>query len=361
MQIICIYKYLNTCATININDAIMKTQHTTVTTFELPLHVIDLPFVSLCTPTFNRRPFIPYLIKCIENQTYPKDKMEWIIVDDGTDKIEDLVAHLPYVKYYKSLTRMLLGKKRNVMHDKCNGSIIVYMDDDDYYPEERVQHAVEMLLANPEALCAGSSEMHIYFSDLKQMYQCGPYGLNHSTAATFAFRKELLKEVSYNDNEAIAEEKHFLRNYTIPFVQLNTEKTILVFAHIHNSVDKKMIINTPTACVKKSDKRLDDFFGYNNKELKQFYSRDLNDKLLTYPLGKPENKPETLQQIELLTNERKKRAELHETMTKDMIEMKKSHDKVMENKDYLISVLLKQNKELKETNKTLQERLDAII
>ena len=47
----------------------------------------DLPFVSVCTPTFNRRPFIPYLIDCFMKQDYPKDRMEWIIVDDGDDKI----------------------------------------------------------------------------------------------------------------------------------------------------------------------------------------------------------------------------------------------------------------------------------
>ena len=59
-----------------------------------------LPFVSICTPTFNRRPFFPMAIKCFEHQTYPKDKMEWIIVDDGTDKIEELVSHIPQVKYF---------------------------------------------------------------------------------------------------------------------------------------------------------------------------------------------------------------------------------------------------------------------
>ena len=59
------------------------------------------PFVSICTPTFNRRPFFPYIIKCFENQTYPKDRMEWIIIDDGTDKIEDIVSHVPQVKYFK--------------------------------------------------------------------------------------------------------------------------------------------------------------------------------------------------------------------------------------------------------------------
>ena len=47
--------------------------------------------VSVCTPTFNRRPFIPMMIKMYETQDYPLNKMEWIIIDDGTDPIEDLI------------------------------------------------------------------------------------------------------------------------------------------------------------------------------------------------------------------------------------------------------------------------------
>ena len=339
----------------------------------------QLPFVSLCTPTFNRRPFIPFLIKCIELQTYPKENIEWIIIDDGADPIEDLVVGLPYVKYYKYATRMLLGKKRNIMHDKCSGEIIIYMDDDDYYPPERVSHAVDRLMNNPDALCAGSSEMHIYFNDLNKMYQCGPYGPNHSTAATFAFRKELLQTVRYNDDEAIAEEKHFLKNYTIPFVQLDVTKTILVFPHIHNSVDKKTLINgegngnnngnnNNNKYVKMSSKTLDDFFrgrGGNNKddeatihELRNFYTKDLNNILMNYPLGNPSHKPETMQQIKKLNDERKKilepLQELHDKMTNEMIELKNSHAAVITNKDYLIGALFKQNKELKEKINILQ-------
>ena len=105
----------------------------------------DLPFVSVCTPTFNRRPFIENMFECFRNQTYPKEKMEWIIVDDGTDKIKDLVdkANIPQIKYFAVNEKMKLGKKRNFMHEKTSGSILVYMDDDDYYPPQRVQHAVD--------------------------------------------------------------------------------------------------------------------------------------------------------------------------------------------------------------------------
>jgi glycosyltransferase involved in cell wall biosynthesis len=136
------------------------------------------PFVSICMPTFNRRPFIPIIIKCFENQTYPKDKIEWIIVDDGTDKIEDLVAHIPQVKYFKYDKKMSLGKKRNITNEKARGDIIIYMDDDDYYPPERISHAVTTLQKNPKALCAGSSTMYMYFKHIDKMYEFGPYGPN---------------------------------------------------------------------------------------------------------------------------------------------------------------------------------------
>ena len=70
-----------------------------------------LPKVSVCTPTFNRRPFIPMMIECFNNQTNPKDKVEWIIIDDGTGKIEELVTHIPQVKYFYYPEKLTLGKK----------------------------------------------------------------------------------------------------------------------------------------------------------------------------------------------------------------------------------------------------------
>ena len=59
------------------------------------------PFVSVCTPTYNRRKFIPQLIKCFKNQTYPKQLMEWIVIDDGEDSVEDLFKDVECVKYFR--------------------------------------------------------------------------------------------------------------------------------------------------------------------------------------------------------------------------------------------------------------------
>tara|TARA_B100000287_G_scaffold427755_2_gene477938 strand:- start:553 stop:1641 length:1089 start_codon:yes stop_codon:yes gene_type:complete len=266
------------------------------------------PFVSICTPTFNRRPFFPYIIKCIEYQDYPKDKIEWIIIDDGTDKIKDLVSHLPYVKYFEYETKMSLGKKRNLMHEKSKGEILVYMDDDDYYPVDRVSHAVETLLSHPQALCSGSSEIFIYFKHNKTVYKFGPYGPNHATAGTFAFKRKLLEISKYDDKAAIAEEKQFLQNYTIPFVQLDPQKTILVFSHDHNTFDKRKLLENPHPdLVKETDKKVEEFI--KDDEMRNFYMNEVDNILKDYEPGRPTMKPDVLTQIIDIEERRRKDAE----------------------------------------------------
>ena len=253
------------------------------------------PFVSVCTPTFNRRPFFEYTIKCFQEQTYPKDRIEWIIIDDGTDKIEDLVVDIRNVKYFKYDNKLTLGKKRNIMHEKSKGDIIVYMDDDDYYPKERVSHAVDMLKSDKKALCAGSSEIYIYFNDIKLIYQFGPYGPNHATAGTFAFKRELLNITSYNEEACLAEEKHFLKDYTIPFVQLNPLKTILVFSHSQNTFDKKkLLVNVPNNYVKQSDKTLKTFI--EKDDTITFYSETIHELIKDYKEGEIIMKPDVIKQ-----------------------------------------------------------------
>jgi hypothetical protein len=278
---------------------------TTEITKSTPEYFKKYPFVSVCTPTFNRRPFINAMISCFNNQEYPQDRMEWIIIDDGTDPIEDLVASHPRVKYFKYDTKMTLGKKRNLLHEKSRGEILVYMDDDDYYPPQRVSHAVEMLTSHPDALCAGSSEIYIYFKHIGQMKRFGPYGPNHATAGTFAFKRKLLKQHRYNDEACLAEERAFLKDYTVPFVQLNPMKVILVFSHDHNTFDKrKLLVNANPDIVRDSPKKVMDFIKDN--ALRRFYMVDLEKLLENYAPGRPEMKPDVIAQTLQLEKEREK-------------------------------------------------------
>lgn len=327
-----------------------------------------LPFVSICTPTFNRRPFIPIMIKCFEHQTYPKDRIEWIIIDDGTDKIEDMVTHIPQVKYFKYNDKLTLGKKRNISHEKSIGDIIVYMDDDDYYPPERISHAVEMLQKSPDILCAGSSIMFIYYKHIHKMYQFGPYGANHATAATFAFKRKLLEQTKFEESACLAEERHFLKNYTIPFIQLDSMKTILVFSHNHNSFDKKLLLNQGpnNPYSKETNMTPQDFI--KQEDILSFFMKDIDKLLNTYEPGNPKNKPDVLNQLEEIrvTRENKINEQHQKQMELTQISHKMNanneiYQKQIDNMGVLMQELILENNFLKDKLKYLEDKLKKII
>jgi glycosyltransferase involved in cell wall biosynthesis len=271
------------------------------------------PFVSVCTPTFNRRPFIPITFEIFKNQDYPKDRLEWIIIDDGTDPVTDLVqaSGIPQIKYHRVKEKMSLGKKRNYMHSLISpkSEYIIYFDDDDWYPHDRISHSIDMLEKNPTCLIAGSSELYCYFkaltpTDSAKLFQFGPYNPNHSTAGTFCFHRKLLNITRYDDAKELAEERDFLKDYTIPLCQLDPLKTILVFSHSHNTFDKRNLLKYgPSPVLKESEKSVDLFFRANNptdQRIKRFFMEEIDGLLAKYDFGEPKHKPNVVKQIEEL-------------------------------------------------------------
>jgi len=199
--------------------------------------------VSVITPTYNRRRFIPYLIKCYESQNYKKENMEWIILDDGQDKVKDLfdaaAKRIPNIRYIPLDEKLTIGEKRNRLNDEAIGSIIVAMDDDDYYPPERVSHVVMRFANNKEVQLAGTSEVYMYYSDVKEIYKLGPYNPNHATNGTMAWRKSYSNSHRYDDTVTHAEEQSFLEGYKHKMIQLDPFKVMLVMSHSENTFDKK--------------------------------------------------------------------------------------------------------------------------
>ena len=202
------------------------------------------PEVSILTPTFNRHVFLNKLKEFILNQTYPLEKVEWLIYDDSDcDKnISDDILNLSFVKYYKSKQKINIGEKRNFLNDKCNGDFIICMDDDDYYPPERIEYAVNEL-KNSKLLIAGSNILYIYHSNLKKISKFNPYKTNHCINNSLSYKKEYLNNHKYL-NVSFGEEQHFLKNFTEPLIHLDPFKTVLCIGHSNNTIQKKEYIPT---------------------------------------------------------------------------------------------------------------------
>jgi FkbM family methyltransferase len=110
-------------------------------------------------PTFNRRRFVPEAIENFRLQTYAN--RELIIVDDGTDPIQDLVPDDPRIRYVQLEDRLTTGAKRNIACEHAAGELIVHWDDDDWSAPDRVEVQVRMLLESGADLC-GQRELLFY-------------------------------------------------------------------------------------------------------------------------------------------------------------------------------------------------------
>jgi glycosyltransferase involved in cell wall biosynthesis len=222
------------------------------------------PLVSILTPTFNRRKFIPQYLRNIKRQDY-KGPIEILIADDGDDKIEDLIPKNSIFRYIKLDEKKSIGFKRNLLCNEAKGEILINMDDDDFYPSQRVSHAIEML-NKKEAYIAGSS--HCYFYDKANgITQFGPLTSYHAHAGTFALFKEYLSQNKYDENVEFGEELSFTHHFTNPLIQLDSLKTILVMCHENNTFDKKKILRNKTLYT------LDNFV--KNKTEYKFYMAEM--------------------------------------------------------------------------------------
>ena len=244
------------------------------------------------------------------------------------------------------------------------------MDDDDYYPPNRISHAVEMLQNNPEALCAGSSIMNIYFKHLNKMYQFGPYGEKHATAATFAFKRKLLSITSFNEEACLAEERHFLKGYTIPFVQLDADKTILVFSHIHNSFNKNELLQNIQHNKFINESKLQPLDMIKQPDILKFFMEDIDELLNAYELGKPENKQDVLKQTEDIRKMREEQMKVALKQQEEYNQQLQKSQHIQENQQlqnkvneltFLIQQLTLENNELKNKNTYLDNKIKQLI
>jgi len=139
--------------------------------------------ISILIPTYNRKKFLPLIIRNILSQSYPKDKLELIIDDDGQEKLlnnidlENMKEVLKpiKIKYIDNLPKRSIGKKRDNLIKSASSKIVVFMDDDDLYFPSYIQYSYECLKQNKVG-CVGSTQMLFTMSDDEfktYMINCG--------------------------------------------------------------------------------------------------------------------------------------------------------------------------------------------
>jgi hypothetical protein len=223
----------------------------------------DLPTVSIITPTYNRRELFSLANRNFEEFNYPKDKIEWVIIDDSKeeDTIDDLVLHDKRIQLLqlrdpnsKEITKMTIAQKRNIGVSKAKGEIIIHMDDDDYYPPESILARVKVLVKYKESgiRCVGCTQIGTYdiMNNRSSMSSDGPISFSE---ATMAYYRDFWLEQPFRNDQLRAEHKGFMENRLNKCMDIPYAFVIIALTH-HSNYTSFRTINSNTLKFRESNK-----------------------------------------------------------------------------------------------------------
>ena len=131
-------------------EYIMKAR-TTKKTIRDKLTPEEFPSVSIVTTTYNRKRVFPLAIYNYNTLSYPRNKLEWIIVDDS-ETGQQVGSLLPpedmrtkyNIKYVSLNEKKTIAEKRHMGVLMAKNDYVLLMDDDDYfYPDTLTSRITE--------------------------------------------------------------------------------------------------------------------------------------------------------------------------------------------------------------------------
>ena len=175
---------------------------------------LDLPTITICTPTGNRRSLFSLAIRNFMNFIYPEDKLRWLILDDGEKSMEEIIPRDYRIRYQfigGKPERLSVAAMRNRLVELSNTEIILFMDDDDYYPPENILARTKSLIKYKKegVQCVGCRDVASY--DLKQgLCAICSNGEEYLTESSLAFTKDFWRERPFREADRTSEYRYFL-------------------------------------------------------------------------------------------------------------------------------------------------------
>jgi glycosyltransferase involved in cell wall biosynthesis len=210
--------------------------------------------IIACTPTRNRRWALEFSVACMKQQIVKPDI--WIVYDNSDTPeqswkdIETMDFGIPIVYVIVPIRATPIGAMRNkcMQHAlKENAEYILFWDDDDYYPPQRIEENIRALEKNALADISGSSTLHLLLTRENVLMTTGPFHERHGTAATFCIRSSYAKQNTFDDTKEKGEEITFTKEWKANLVQVdNPETMIVVMGHARNTVDKSDLLRRPS-------------------------------------------------------------------------------------------------------------------
>ena len=214
----------------------------------------DCPPITVVTLLYNRRRFFDLACHNIMISDYPKDKIEWVIVEDSDDPMEcasDRVQAVAEksaplkVVYFPLTSRETVAEKRNLGVQKASADIILMMDDDDHYPETSFRRRVAWLTMHawkPQVVGCTTIACYDLVKGISAV-NSPPSGIplgQRVSEATLTFYRQWWDRVKFDPTVQVGEGESFLQGNEREFLELPPQQIIVAFSHAKNTSHRRI-------------------------------------------------------------------------------------------------------------------------
>jgi hypothetical protein len=222
------------------------------------LNQADCPPITVITLVHNRPNFIENACLNLLSSDYPRDKIEWLVVDDSepekspSNKIIQFAEKFEpgKISYVPLLEKKSIGYKRNLAVEKAAHNILVMMDDDDHYPSTSFRRRVAYLLKGRRNYgCATCTTIAMY--DLLKgtsAVNVPPYSLSlgeRCSEASMVFTRDFWRARPFEDTN-MAEGEKFIQGRESQVVEMPPQQMIVALSHGSNLSGRKMPDTKPS-------------------------------------------------------------------------------------------------------------------
>tara|TARA_R110002096_G_scaffold390380_1_gene584885 strand:- start:377 stop:1111 length:735 start_codon:yes stop_codon:yes gene_type:complete len=210
----------------------------------------EYPSITLGMPIWNRREFLPLIIRNINNIDYDLSKIELIILDDSDEDkylftiqtLNEFKKHFKTldVNYIKKKQKKTIGSKRNFICKEAKHKIIAFMDSDDLYMPTYLKHSLDIMKKENASLVGSNQMIFVYPTDEWKMtgIQCAQKRMIHE--ATMVFTKKHFRAMGGFVSSSQGEGVKMIDNLSSTKVALTNCCNIMVcISHNGNTIGKE--------------------------------------------------------------------------------------------------------------------------
>ena len=217
------------------------------------------PKISILTPVYNRSKWIPLMVTNLEQFDYPKNKIEWCVLDsrDGeedvrfleNDMIKDLLQkRLGKIKLnYQYIDRkMTIAEKRTYLaKNMMSHKWFANLDSDDIYFPGYLKYSITQLKEQKKCLSSSNQMLFLFPHHDYKICAIACQAVRQGHEACMVGTKQYLRSMNYFDSkDQTGEGASIIDGNEQNVVNLDIQHLMICVCHNNNTCSKEMFVDT---------------------------------------------------------------------------------------------------------------------